>query len=490
MYWNNQFGTGWGDFIFLTTDGGSTWTLKNGTNATYDNNGMAWTGGGAVNWMDCIEFDLSDPLIVRVIGGGGVYTCSDITATNPSWKYDVAGLEETAFLDGVCIPGGPLISSFGDVTGFVHKPLTSYPSEKLSPSDGNNHSIAYAGANTNRVVRASNGGNVVYHSSDKGVSWTGCATNKGSSGRVAISADGGTILHCPAWSTTTYYTTNNGASWSSCSGVSLGDAIPVADQVNPDYFYIYNPTNGQMLRSSNKGVSFSVAGTPGGTTAFHPWVSTLIRTVPGFEGHIWVPLSGNGLKYSTNHGASYTTLSNVPYCRSVAIGKAMTGASYPTIFIWGTVSGVTGLFRSTDQGATWLRINDDANEFGGAPFLIGDMNVFGRLYMSAGGGRGVIYWYDANLAPEPELEPVTGIHDDASPRFQMYPNPTRSTITIPNARELRSVTVLDEQGRVIHNVTSRGESATISLTDLPAGIYIIELVDHRNTTTIRRVVKK
>lgn len=399
MYWNNQYGGGWGDFVFLSTDGGSTWTLKNGTNATYNNNGMAWTGSGAVNWMDCIEFDQSNPSTVRVIGGGGVYTCSDITATNPSWKCDVVGIEETAFLDGISIPGGPFISSFGDVCGFVHEPLTSFPSAKLSPTDGNNQSIAYAAGNPNKVVRASNGGSVIYYSADKGATWTASATNMGGDGRVAISADGGTILHRPGGSATTYYTTNNGGSWASCSGVSTSYAVPVADQVNSNYFYIYNPTNGQMFSSSNKGVSFSVAGTPG-TNTFWPWEkTTLIRSVPGLEGHIWVPLGGNGLKYSTDHGATYTTLSNVSYCTAVGIGKTITGASYPTLFIWGTVSGVTGLFRSIDQGVTWLRMNDDAHEFGGASMLIGDMNVDGRVYMAAAGGRGLIYWTQAGTLP-------------------------------------------------------------------------------------------
>ncbi|HEY8917246.1 MAG TPA: T9SS type A sorting domain-containing protein, partial [Chitinophaga sp.] len=58
-----------------------------------------------------------------------------------------------------------------------------------------------------------------------------------------------------------------------------------------------------------------------------------------------------------------------------------------------------GLFRSTDQGATWTRLNDDAHEFAGAPLLVGDMNVAGRVYMSAGGGRGLIYWEPAACTP-------------------------------------------------------------------------------------------
>ena len=395
IYWNNQFGTGWGDFVFLTTDGGSTWTLKNGTNAIYDANGMGWSCCGAVNWMDCIEFDQANLNRVRVVGGGGVYTCPDITAANPTWKYDVVGIEETALLDVTSIPGGPVISSFGDVTGFVHELLTAIPQVKLSPTDGNNQSIAYAAGNTNRVVRASNGGNVVYYSNDKGATWTGCATNMGTDGKVSISADGGTILHCPGSSSTTYYTTNNGASWTACSGVSVQYAAPVADQVNANYFYIFSPRTGELFRSTNKGVSFSLAGTPGASSANYPWEPAQIRTVPGFEGHVWVPLFGNGLKYTTNAGVSYTTVANVTYCKAIGIGKAMPGATYPTVFIWGTVSGVTGLFRSTDQGATWLKLNDNAHQFAGAPLLVGDMNIAGRVYMSAGGGRGLIYWEPA-----------------------------------------------------------------------------------------------
>jgi hypothetical protein len=62
------------------------------------------------------------------------------------------------------------------------------------------------------------------------------------------------------------------------------------------------------------------------------------------------------------------------------------------VYIWGTVGGVTGMFRSTDQGASWTRINDDAHQYGGmgqGNFVMGDMDVFGRAYMSTV-GRGLV----------------------------------------------------------------------------------------------------
>ncbi len=50
------------------------------------------------------------------------------------------------------------------------------------------------------------------------------------------------------------------------------------------------------------------------------------------------------------------------------------------------------MFRSTDQGASWRRINDDAHQYGNmgqGDFVFGDMNVFGRAYMSTE-GRGLV----------------------------------------------------------------------------------------------------
>jgi gliding motility-associated-like protein/uncharacterized repeat protein (TIGR02543 family) len=391
VYTNEMYGTTWGDFIYFSTDGGTSWTLKNGSNSKYDNNGMGWFDGQA-HWVECIVFDPLDSKKVRSVGGMGILTCGDIDAAAPTWKFDVKGIEETALLGAISIPGGPLVSAFGDVTGFVHSNINAFPTQKHQPSNGNNFSIAYAGKNTNKLVRTTSGGSYVYYSNDQGATWTGCATNKGPDGKVCLSADGGTILHSPSNSSTTYYSTNNGASWTGATGSTVTNATPIGDPVNSNYFYIYNPSNGEMLASSNKGVSFTVAGNAGATSA--PWLSTVIRTVPGYEGHLWVPLVDNGLKHSIDHGATYTTLTAVTYCRAVGIGKAISSASYPAIYIWGTVKGVNGLFRSVDKGVNWIKMNDDAHQFGGTGLLLGDPNIFGRVYMGNTSARGIVYWDD------------------------------------------------------------------------------------------------
>jgi hypothetical protein len=60
------------------------------------------------------------------------------------------------------------------------------------------------------------------------------------------------------------------------------------------------------------------------------------------------------------------------------------------VFINGQIGGVWGLYRSDDQGATWIRINDTQHQYGWIKMIAGDPRVYGRCYVGAS-GRGVHY---------------------------------------------------------------------------------------------------
>ena len=380
---NNEFGDTWGDFIFLSTDGGSTWTSKLTPTSTLNTNGIGWIAPYGIHWADCIDFDPSNTAKVRVMSGNGLFTCDDVNASTTSWKFDVKGLEETVPLDAISIPGGPFIIGVGDQAGALYTDIYAYPTKNMTPAASSNSGLAYAANNTSKVARVTD---KIYYSTDQGATFPTSATINGSYGKIALSADGNTTLHCPGGSSTTYYSTNNGGTWTSTGVTNVQDACPIADYVNTNKFYIYNPGSGQLLVSTNKGVSFTASSSNPGSGG-----SLRARAVPGNEGHVWVALP-NGLKYTTNNGTSWTTVPNVTYCKAVGFGKAATGATYPAVYIWGTVSGVKGIFRSTDQGASWTRINDDAHEWGGVGngnFVMGDMNVYGRAYMCTV-GRGLV----------------------------------------------------------------------------------------------------
>jgi len=380
--WMHQYDNAWGDRILLSSNGGASWTDIIARGFSLDPNGVTWINGKAIHWTGCLEFDPFNNKKVLVTSGNGIFVNENIDATLGVWKFNVKGLEETVPLGLESIPGGPLVSVIGDYDGFRHTdPLQYAPIH--TPNIGTTTGLACAALNPAKMVRV---GTSMYYSTDMGVSWSQCSIN-GQKGKVAVSANGNIFLHCAEGSSTTYRSTNNGSSWSAINSLNIADANPVADPVNALKFYVYNPTNGSVMTSVDGGVTFSSGGTAGGSG------SKIIRTVPGKEGDIWIPLYWGGLKRSTNSGQTFSTISGVTYCGAVGFGKAPTGSTFPTVYIWGTVNNIKGVYRSVDQGLTWTRVNDDAHEYGGpanGQFVQGDMNVFGRIYMSTA-GRGIAF---------------------------------------------------------------------------------------------------
>lgn len=477
LQYNAPSGSVWGDVFYLSTNGGSSWTdLVGASYITINTNGMAWMAGTSIHWTGDIKFDPFSLSNVSVISGQGIFTCSNVNTYPTTWKADAMGIEETVPLDIVSIPNGPVVTALGDVDGFINSSALTFGT-RHTPSIGTTTGISYASGNTQKLVRV---GDKMYVSTNQGSSWTQTATISGVKGKVALSYDGNTILHCPEGSSTTYRSTNNGTSWSISNGISIKDAVLVADPITNNKFYAYNDANGALLVSTDGGINFTTAST---TNAY---ASKLIRTVPGFANHLWLPQYWNGLKRSIDGGSTLSTpSSNVTWCTAVGFGMAKAGSNYPTLYIWGTVSGVTGLFTSIDQGVTWTRINDDAHEFGGTgngQFVIGDMNVYGRVYMSTV-GRGVI-----TGIPNVTTPILTTSHTISSAGVKTYPNPVKDILTLDfselnNLSDIHQIEIYNIQGYKIsdvplNNLSNNNQIVRFNVQSLPLKkneIYLIKI---------------
>ncbi|MBP1207655.1 lysophospholipase L1-like esterase [Duganella sp. 1411] len=369
------------DQFFETLDGGKSWKSIVDQGAKIDANGVSWIGGSFIHWAASVEFDPFDTRKLMVVSGNGIFNSTDINATPAVWKFEDEGLEESVPLNIISIPGGPVISAIGDYDGFRHTDVTKY-SPIHTPSMGTTWGLDYAAQKPNVVARV---GSAMYLSDDMGVSWKKTAALKGKQGQLALSADGKAIVHSPEKSTTSYVSTDGGGSWNPVKG--LDGARPVADPVNPARFYALG--GDRLLASTDGGASFA----PAGALATAKGTRAVLRAAPGREGDLWVPRYDGGLARSTDGGATFRDVPGVSYAAAVGFGKAAPGAAYPAVYIWGTVGGVRGLFRSTDAGAGWLRINDDDHQYGGpgdAQFVIGDNNTFGNVFMSTA-GRGIVF---------------------------------------------------------------------------------------------------
>jgi len=220
------------------------------------------------------------------------------------------------------------------------------------------------------------------YSADGGMTWTafsGSPLSDAQAGTVAVSADGSTFAWTPS-DDGTYYSRDRGATWHVSSGLPSGAEV-VADRSNPNTFYALS--GGRLYASTDGAASFVVRSPslPDGS----------LKAVGGVEGDLWLAGGDSGLLRSVNGGTSFTKVGSVQAAQGVGFGKAAPGATYQAVYLIGTVGGVFGVFRSTDEGATWTRINDDRHQFGDIGTVItGDANVYGRVYIG-GNGRGVLY---------------------------------------------------------------------------------------------------
>jgi xyloglucan-specific exo-beta-1,4-glucanase len=372
----------WGDRIFTSVDAGRTWTDLMDRGMTVDPNGIDWISRQAIHWAASVEFDPFDPKSAWVVSGNGLFKTSDIDASRSSWKFDVHGLEETAVFSAESIPNGPLVSVLGDYDGFIHDAPDQYGVQH-NPTMGTTTGLAVAPQAPHVMARV---GDKVYTSTNGGGSWDQAPSIMAPKGNVALSADGSVLLHSPENSTSTYRSTDFGANWTPVAGLSVNNARPLADPVNPTKFYVYDRGNGKLLASTDGGVSFTPAAQLAGGG------STILRATPGVEGDLWACLSSDGLSHSTDSGATFTKVGKIASCETLGMGKAAPGVNHPTLYMWGAVGTVRGLLRSIDLGVSWDRVNDDAHQYGGPQmgWVTGDMNTYGAVYMSTA-GRGIAY---------------------------------------------------------------------------------------------------
>ncbi|MGW6392525.1 RICIN domain-containing protein [Streptomyces sp. NPDC055103] len=381
------------DEIYRTTDGGTTWKAL-AEKSVRDASAAPYVGTGTGHWMTALAIDPFDSGHVLYGTGSGIWRSKDAHATDSGatshWTVGSRGLEETAVLDAVAPPGGAtVITSMGDLGGFRYSTpdsLTRVPAGRLkSPMMITSTAIDFAQSNPSVMVRVGRGGEQDgAYSTDGGSNWSGFTSEPvggADSGQVALSADGSAIVWTEEGQAP-YRSTDKGASWSRAGGLGTG-AVVVADRSSARTFY--SLAGGTLHASTDGGATFSAraTGLPTGR----------LSAVPGIAGDLWIAGYDKGLLHSTDGGRTFTTLTTVSSASALGFGKAAPGASYQALYLIGTVKDVTGVFRSTDKGATWVRVNDDAHQWGnisGTGVVTGDPDTYGRVYIGTN-GRGLQY---------------------------------------------------------------------------------------------------
>jgi photosystem II stability/assembly factor-like uncharacterized protein len=267
---------------------------------------------------------------------------------------------------------------------------------------GTTLSIAAAWQNPMLMVKTFNRPPFGAVSKDNGKTWIDFTdypgdTKYGGSRSIALSSDGKTIVWSPgrgkgwkAENNKMYYSRDDGATWAACAGILDGVYHPVADNVNPVKFYIFSGAEGAMYVSTDSGATFekTITGMP--LQKDDGWQFANCVAAPDREGDIWFSSNQGGFYRSLDSGQTANLIESVDEAYRFGFGKEAQDKAYPAIYLWGTIHGVTGVFRSDDMAATWTRINDNRHQYGWIHGVTGDPMQYGRCYISAE-GRGTFY---------------------------------------------------------------------------------------------------
>jgi len=253
-----------------------------------------------------------------------------------------------------------------------------------------------------RIGRPRPGSKNLGYSLDGGKTWHEPASvpdAKATEGHIAVSSNGETW----AWTSrhnVPYVTTDKGVTWTACAGAPM-DTRVIADRVNPKRFYGIALFEGKLFESVDGAAHFTERplvlsdGLPkrggngadnrsdrgddrGGQDRIYATRSARRSMVGCLQ---WpLPLKSQGLRSHAGRGRD-------PRLRLRQGGPQGQGCSPLS---GGHRARTARFFRSTDSGATWVRINDDQHQWGLVLHITGDPKKFGRVYVGTH-GRGTFY---------------------------------------------------------------------------------------------------
>lgn len=321
-------------------------------------------------------------------------------------------------------------------------------------------------------------------------------------------------------STCATYSTDNGATWNSVTGLpDVKTKVLGFFNVSNDLFLytsakgVFKSTDGGLTwNAANNGLSNLkimsvtiinskiVLATDGGGVFISSdngsnWVQSNSGITSSLNSNIvWTmgsnlyfyTIVGNQCFTSNNEGANWTSYNNkFPFLKSSTFGQVKSIKEVyrngSNLYMMSTtqlsLSISDSVFISTNEGANWKNITDNLpNEI-----LGGGLTEFnGNLFIAYGSANTGIYRRSTTLGTN---------ESNLSNSVNVYPNPFNDKIMLSNAtsQSIKQVFVYDELGKLV--LSEIGNFEFVNTSNLNSGIYLFKIVFSDNSSLNRKLLK-
>ena len=400
--------------IFYSTDNGRTWSQKLAQTKTDPS--VSWFPNYFFNdHTSAVIFDPNYPHRVWLSDWFGVWRTDNFQDNLPTWTNYPQGHEQIVTFSLVSPPQGAiLLSGVADIEGFYHRDLTTYPQDRLGYENyltwkhrdrywQDTYDLVYSVNRPFDLVRV--GGkrdaevNMVASSTDGGLTWQELTTFPDDKIplQVAIAANNPQQFIIVRSEGQPVQTSDGGKTWQQVAGLPDGMQGPwnwnhplAADGVNPNRFYYY--AGGTLYRSIDGGITFTEVNSSLPTVEHH-----VLKTFPGIGNELWLSLDDRGLWVSHDGGFNFSPIERIKYSRLFTWGKSKMNNPSKLLYLYGEIGDRgAGLFRSSDLGQTWQKLdaiplykNDPAKTI---LVLEASQQDSGLVFLGTD-GRGIYYRY-------------------------------------------------------------------------------------------------
>ncbi len=395
-----------------------------------------------LHWLSDVKLDPFDPNKLWFNSGTGVFTTDALLSENPAYHDFCDGIEETVHLNVYAPVSGDvqLVDIVGDLGGFAFRQLDKPCENSFADGEGNRY-ITCINADLSElqpelgIVTArgnwkgkTKGGLILTEDQFRSFRRLPMPYQLGGDlerqlrvieqpnvnpGWVAMSPDGQSIVWSVAdgirlpihW---VIASRDGGAHFERVQVTDLqgkpvtqGCLKVFSDRERSDLFYGFGE-RGQVYLSTDGGLTYRQKPTALPEADFGLIDCANKTEVRGVEsGVFYIALGNLGLWKLLWCGDRFTAVrltASGDSCLRCGLGLGRPGGDYRTepkaLYLCGSIGGVYGFYRTSDEGKTLIRLNTGKQMYGQINSIEGDKRVFGRFYIATG-SRGVLYGEEA-----------------------------------------------------------------------------------------------